>query len=395
MVSIFRRLQTRQADLRSKLDELRDWTSLAQRQSGKSALVQMQEIRSLRNTGGMCGISDYYWYKLYDHSYQTGRGAPDFLGWRLQQKFSMALNPRNSVLPAWDKLAFMTLGSAAGLPLAPIRAYFHPAKVLADSLGEHLATLAAAGAFLRHAANFPLFAKPAYSQQGYGSDYLAGYDQARDALILLSGDSIPVNDFLRRLECSLDPQYHRPECGFVFQNPLVLAPEIRAVTNWSAISGVRVVCLNGPDGVKPILGLWKIASEPNHVDNFSKGKYGNLMAGVDVNTGVATRALSGFWPNTAANLRHPTTEACLEGFRLPGWDRVLDACRLGGAAFPLMRIQHWDFALTESGPVILELNDVGGTIGAQIHGRGLLTEETREFIKRHANPSAHPWTTTL
>jgi hypothetical protein len=95
------------------------------------------------------------------------------------------------------------------------------------------------------------------------------------------------------------------------------------------------------------------------------------------------------------NIAHPLTEARLEGFQLPGWDRVIDACRAGGATFPLMRIHHWDFALTDRGPVILELNDVGGTIGAQIHGRGLLTEEIREFLRRHANPSAHSWTAAL
>jgi hypothetical protein len=381
--------------LGGRLDELRQWASIARAQTGKGALVQLQEIRALRNMGGQCGVSDYYWYKLYDDSYQMGRGARDFLGWRLQQKFSMALNPRHTVLPAWDKLAFMTLAGAAGLPVAPLRAYYHPAKVLADSLGEHLKTPAAVGAFLRKPENFPLFAKPAYSQQGFGSDYLSAYDQASDALILLSGETIPVNRFLTRLEQSINPQYHKPECGFVFQNPLRLAPEIRALTDWSAICGVRVVCLNGPHGAKPILALWKIASRPNHVDNFSKGKYGNLLAGVDVVTGTVTRVLSGFWPDTVVNIAHPLTKARLEGFQLPGWDRVIDACRAGGATFPLMRIHHWDFALTDRGPVILELNDVGGTIGAQIHGRGLLTEETREFLRRHANPSAHSWTAAL
>jgi hypothetical protein len=60
-----------------------------------------------------------------------------------------------------------------------------------------------------------------------------------------------------------------------------------------------------------------------------------------------------------------------------------------------MRIHHWDFALTEQGPVMLELNDIGMTLGPQIHGRGLLTEETRAFLRRHASPSAHPWTRTL
>jgi len=74
---------------------------------------------------------------------------------------------------------------------------------------------------------------------------------------------------------------------------------------------------------------------------------------------------------------------------------LLDACRRAGPVFPLMKIHHWDFALTDKGPVILELNDVGGTEIAQVHGRGLLTLQTRQFLKRHANANAHPWVKAL
>ena len=379
----------------ARLGQLREWSALASRQSGKSALAQMREIRALRGAGGECGISDYYCYKLYDDAYQSGRGAPDFLGWRLEQRFSMALNPRSAVLPAWDKLTFTALATAAGLPVAPLRAYYHRARVLADGDGEHLPSLAAAGAFLRTPANFPLFAKPAFSQQGIGSDYLSGYDRDSDAVVLLNGSTIPLPRFLRRLDETIDPRYHRPECGFVFQQPLLPAPAIQALTNWSAICGVRVICLNGPEGVKPITALWKVAVPPNHVDNFSKGKYGNLLASVDVASGRVTRALTAFWPHTQVHRTHPLTGAVLEGFVVPGWDQVLAACRDGGATFPLMRIHHWDFALSDRGPRILELNDLGMTIGPQIHGRGLLTEEVRAFLRRHANPAAHPWTRAL
>ncbi len=381
--------------LRGKLDEWRSWSALAQRQTGKSTLTQLKEIRALRAMGGQCGASDYYWYKLYDDGYQAGRGARDFLGWRLQQSFSMALNPRHAVLPAWDKLVFMTLAGSAGLPVAPLRAYYHRARVIPDALGEHLATPAAAAAFLRDGANYPLFAKPAYSQQGVGCDYLARYDGDTDSVVRLGAEAIPVGQFVQRLSTSVDARYHRPECGFVFQQPLRLAPELRALTNWGAICGVRVICLNGPEGVLPFLGLWKIANEPNYVDNFSKGAYGNLMGYVDVATGVVTRMLDGLWPHASVIADHPRTGARLEGFQLPGWDRVLEICRQGGAAFPLMKVHHWDFALTDGGPVILELNDLGGTIGSQLYGHGMLTEQVRAFLRRHANPAAHAWVRTL
>lgn len=85
----------------------------------------------------------------------------------------------------------------------------------------------------------------------------------------------------------------------------------------------------------------------------------------------------------------------VKGFRLPDWSRVLDTCYRGGAVFPLMEIHHWDFALTEQGPMILELNDIGGTEIAQVHGDGLLTAETRAFLKRYASAQQNPWIMTL
>jgi hypothetical protein len=62
---------------KAQIKEYREWASLVQQQTGKSVLTQAQEIRALKAMGGQCGVSDYYWYKLYDRSYHKGRGAPD------------------------------------------------------------------------------------------------------------------------------------------------------------------------------------------------------------------------------------------------------------------------------------------------------------------------------
>ncbi len=377
--------------LKKKLNEYMNWASLVKEQTGKSAFTQLQEIVALRKAGGQCGISDYYWYKLYDESYQLGRGTQDFLGWRLQQKLSLALNSRLGALPAEDKLTFLLLASSSNLPVAPIRACYHKAERLADVLGLHLRSRDAVGRFLRDPTIYPLFGKPSFSQQGYGAAYLAGYLGDTDSVSFLNGTAMPLERFLDRLDQTVDHRFHRPECGFIFQDSFRPAPEILEITQWPAICGVRVICLNGPDGVQPIRAIWKIAVPPNHVDNFSLGKNGNLLANVDLETGTTSRLLGGFWPNTGLLLNHPASGKAVEGFCLPGWNQILDACKLAGPVFPLMKIHHWDFALTDQGPMMLELNDIGGTEIAQLHGHGLLTEQTREFLKRYGNKREHPW----
>ena len=77
-------------------------------------------------------------------------------------------------------------------------------------------------------------------------------------------------------------------------------------------------------------------------------------------------------------------------FQLPYWPEVLDACKAIGGLIPLMRLQHIDFAFTDQGLKILEINDIGGTEIAQLHGHGLLTERMCGFSKSMAiEPVTH------
>lgn len=381
--------------LAARLNEYRTWSTLAKEQTGKTKVTQLREIHELGRSSGRCGISDYYGYKLYDDDYLQGRGREDFLGYQLQAKLSLALNPRNAVLPAWDKCVFMQLAESAGLPVAPVSACFHRSRHISKSLGIHLNSHEAIREFLANQSIYPLFSKPAYSQQGYGSACLSGYNPDTDSIEMLSGEQMPMERFLAQLSHTVDERYHKPECGHLFQQSFTVAPEIMTFTRWSAISGVRVVCLNGPDGSFPIRAIWKVATPPNHVDNFSLGKNGNMLADVNLQTGEISRLLGGLWPTTELYKNHPISSVPVAGFVLPGWEKILDACKLGGAAFPLMKIQHWDFAITDQGPLVLELNDLGGTEIAQLHGHGLLTAETRKFLKLHANQELHPWVKLL
>lgn len=381
--------------LLARLTEYRDWVRLAEAQTGKGLLSQAREILALKHCGGQCGITDYYWFRLYDTPYLEGRGAKDFLGWRLEPQINPALNPRHAVLPAWDKVVFTILANAAGLPVPTVKACYHKMQRLPLVLGQHLTTVEAAAHFLRQPEHYPMFSKPAFSQQGEGASYLEGYDPIIDSVKQGRDKSVPVATFVKRLVTTVDFRYHRPECGFLFQEALLLHPDIRALAGWHAICGVRIVCLNDDMGVKPIGAVWKIAVPPNTVDNFHMGAYGNLVAEVDIVTGEIGRVVNGLWPNASVLARHPVTGQTFEGFKLPDWDRLLEICCQAGPVFPLMKIHYWDFALTDRGPVILELNDMGGTQIMQLSGHGMLTEQMRAFVRRHVDAQQHPWASAL
>jgi len=75
-------------------------------------------------------------------------------------------------------------------------------------------------------------------------------------------------------------------------------------------------------------------------------------------------------------------------FVLPDWAEALALCRRAAAMVPLMRMQHWDIALTNRGPCLLEVNDMGSLAG-QVYGRGVLTPFVRTLLQRHGNPARY------
>ena len=56
---------------------------------------------------------------------------------------------------------------------------------------------------------------------------------------------------------------------------------------------------------------------------------------------------------------YPDTEQLIKGITLPDWQNVKDLVITSAYAIPALRLQAWDVALTNRGPVLLELN-VGG-----------------------------------
>jgi hypothetical protein len=70
---------------------------------------------------------------------------------------------------------------------------------------------------------------------------------------------------------------------------------------------------------------------------------------------------------------HPDTEQSLVGFKLPDWAELRELCLTAATAYPGLRLQNWDIAIGDNGPVILEVNVEGSMDLHQLAGgRGIL-----------------------
>jgi hypothetical protein len=131
--------------------------------------------------------------------------------------------------------------------------------------------------------------------------------------------------------------------------------------------------------------VWKLAIGNNSNDNFSLGKYGNLVAQVDIKSGCVSCAVDGLWPHARQHARHPITGNLFRDFSIPYWDLVISDTLKATSIIPAMKIQHWDIAIGENGPIFIELNDIGAIAFLQLQGIGLLDKTLVDLLRESGN----------
>jgi hypothetical protein len=237
--------------------------------------------------------------------------------------------------------------------------------------------------FLRTEAPYPLFMKPIRGSVGGGAAALAGYDATGDSLLLGNGERVPVVEFVEDLD---DPKRGKlAPAGYLFQD-VVRQHESIVELAGATVCGARIVLLVGDDQVTPIMAAWRVARVGNMTDNFYKGRTGNIMGGVDLETGVVRRFVDGFGLTQRVIEHHPDTGRRLSGFQLPDWSGAVDLCVRGASCFPNLRFQHWDLAFSTEGPQVLEVNTQGGIrVIQRASGVGLRGAKMQDFLAKYGS----------
>ena len=108
-----------------------------------------------------------------------------------------------------------------------------------------------------------------------------------------------------------------------------------------------------------------------------------MLGAVDAENGRIGRVVSGVGEDMALHDTHPDTGAALAGLALPDWAAAKALCVTAACAFPGVRTQSWDVALTPAGPVLLEFN-FGGDLNLHqlAHRRGALTDRYAAHLRR-------------
>lgn len=151
---------------------------------------------------------------------------------------------------------------------------------------------------------------------------------------------------------------------------------IMAAFNVTSVNTVRVRTFNTNNGVDLQYCNLRTGRQGSFVDN---GGAGGLLIGVDTKTGVInTNGYDEFGEEYA---EHPDSHVQFIGYQLPDWNGLRNICIRGAEENPRMGYLSWDMAHTEEGWKVIEVNEVGQFVGAQlISGRGL-KKELNDYLK--------------
>lgn len=315
------------------------------------------EIMRLRRGRGKLQPEEYFMYGLYDDERYSPESKTTFLG------------QNNLMLPsAWteiarDKPTFTALLRGLDLPVPETQAIVHPTRSFPGAVplrnGEDI------GRFLRSEAAYPIFGKPFDSVCSMGTAKITGYDRTDD-VVLVGGDRrVPVNAFIELIE-GLGHAY-------LFQTLMQPHAEIASLIG-PCVSSVRMFVMSDDDGQHLFRAAWKIPASENDADNFWRN--GNMLAGVDVESGKVLRTLVRTESGTEPIEAHPITGAKFAEMTFPHWDQMRDLVLKAATQIPSCHFQGWDVAMTDRGPILVELEGDGGNpIMEQLcFDSGLLTD---------------------
>lgn len=213
----------------------------------------------------------------------------------------------------------------------------------------------------------PLFAKPESLLGSFGAFRI---EEVADAQVRITGDGwVDADDLLERLIGGETYLLQK-----ILENHDVLAGLS------PRLGTVRTVNLVGPDHVATPFCIYKIPAAGNIADNF--WRQGNLLADVDPDTGTVRRVVTGFGGEQRELSHHPDSGLEILNMTLPFWNELRAVNEACCRTFAGIRYQCLDLAITNSGPVIVEVNSGGSFDLPQVAtGRGLLTDEVRDFFE--------------
>lgn len=342
----------------------------------KTPFATLSEVLRMRFGSQRLLFQEYIDYRLHELDDLSAEERNKFLGNGRKYRLNYVCNDTRWFMLG-EKLPMTLFMLATDLPMPRIHAVYDldgrnlPGAITLNNIDE-------TAAYLRTPQHYPLFVKPSHSAYGWGALGLQKYSPESDCIVFLNGEQHNVIEWIK----SLNPKSSH---GILFQEQLKPHPEIERVCG-PRVSSIRVTSARINSKNTIVSAVWRIPVGSNMVDNFQHGASGNLLGGVNITNGQITRVVGKINGKIEAVTIHPDTGAPFDRYTLPDWPKLTEICEQAANYLMGMNLHHWDIALTERGPVIIENNEIADLdLHQHANRKGFWSEEI-ELVRRQSYP---------
>lgn len=315
---------------------------------------------------------DYYHHGLYRRDLPFSEKTK-FLGYFRFKRYYGTINPVRFDLLARDKVIFHMLATALELPVPKLVAVTQGSEE--PVFGRTLETLDDLRAFLREEASQNLFFKPADESRGRGALSLGEKVAGREAWRMLPGSS----------EISLEEVVAHVCRGgkmrrFLIQDRLQSHDVLEEIVP-EVCSTIRLMTYTDQRGVTVMGAALRLGNGREPTDNLSGG---GVVAEIDLESGRLQKVVSLDTELPVYLTDHPMTDVTITGKIIPDWGEVMALVREAARKLAFLPCIGWDVAVTDQGPVIVEINSRPRCRPIQVaNGKGILTGAFSEALLAH------------
>lgn len=174
-----------------------------------------------------------------------------------------------------------------------------------------------------------------------------------------------------------------PNASMLVQPRIRCHDAMRPLGSDCGLPTVRVVTAMVDGTARILMACLRVPVGNSVTDNFGDGTTGNLVVGIDVESGVlmpARRSARRDWPVMVTVDAHPDTGFRFAGSQLPFWPEIVGLVLRAQHSLPDLKTIGWDVAATQQGVLLVELNSNYGVYSLQVaYQRGLKKELSRQL----------------
>lgn len=299
-------------------------------------------------------IFDLFYYKMIGfspRSYYTipiplERQRKELISDKTYHLFERSLNDRCHGVVPFDKWIQSCFWKANGFPHA--RTYGFIKNNCGTLCGRSVDFTSDEFMAFLETATLPMVIKPLNAANGFGFDVVKSFDHEASLIETLKMGLVDFKTFKHNLFGTSGKDE-----GYLFQEYISQHEELKMVFPGS-VNTLRVVTHVGEKkDLSVVSALMKFGAGKAITDNDNYG--GRVFSFMGIENGTLGKAFTSSTDLKGLE-KHPDTNMQISGYVVPFWKEAMELALKAHAILPYPRHVGWDIAITNTGPIIIELN---------------------------------------